>query len=36
VRNNAAMLPVTLAALTPDGENAAWYFLSDDAAYDIS
>lgn len=33
VRNNAAMLPVTLAALTPDGQNSAWYFLSNDAAF---
>jgi hypothetical protein len=33
VRNNAAMLPVTLAGLTPDGEDRAWYFLSDDDAY---
>lgn len=36
VRNNAAMLPVTLAALTPDAEDAAWYFLSDDPAYAVS
>lgn len=33
VRNNAALLPVSLAALTPDGEDSAWYFLSDDAAF---
>lgn len=36
VRNNAAMLPVTLAALTPDDEDASWYFLSDDTAYQTS
>lgn len=35
VRNNAAMLPVTLAALTPDGASNAWYFLSDDAAFAV-
>ncbi len=32
VRNNAAWLPVTFNALTPDDEDAAWYFLSDDDA----
>jgi hypothetical protein len=36
VRNNAAMLPVTLAALTPDTEDRSWYFLSDDDAYATS
>lgn len=34
VRNNAAMLPVSLAALTPDDEDSAWYFLSDDPAFE--
>lgn len=33
VRNNAAMLPVTVAGLTPDGQPAPWFFLSDDDAF---
>lgn len=33
VRNNAAMLPVSLAGLTPDGEDTAWYFISNDDAF---
>lgn len=36
VRNNAAMLPVTLAALTPDDQDRSWAFLSDDPAYATS
>ncbi len=34
VRNNAAMLPVSIAGLTPDGEPSPWYFLSDDPAFE--
>lgn len=36
VRNQALMIPVTLAGLTPDGEDAPWYMLSDDTAYQQS
>jgi hypothetical protein len=36
VSNNAAELPVTLAGLTPDGGDRAWYFLSDDDAFDAA
>lgn len=35
VRNNVALLPVTLAALTPDGASNPWYLLSDDAAFAV-
>ncbi len=35
VRNNAAMLPITLAALTPDDQDKPWYFISDDPSYDL-
>jgi len=36
VRNAAMMLPVALAALTPDGKSKPWYYLSnDDAAYGV-
>lgn len=35
VRSGAALLPVTFSALTPDGEDTAWLFLTDDAAFDI-
>lgn len=29
-RTGAALLPVTFSALTPDDEDAAWYFIGDD------
>lgn len=32
VRNAAALLPVTFSALTPDGKEKPWYFLTNDAA----
>jgi hypothetical protein len=36
VANNSANIPVTLASLTPDDEDASWYFLSDDEAFATS
>lgn len=33
VRNAAALLPVTFQALTPDEEDAPWYYLSNDEAF---
>lgn len=30
VRNAAALLPLNFAALTPDGADAPWYYLTDD------
>jgi len=35
-RTDAAALPITLNALTPDEEDRSWYYLSDDAAYAAS
>lgn len=32
-RTAAAVLPVTFSALTPDDQDRAWYYLSDDAAF---
>lgn len=33
VRNAAMALPVTLSALTPDGKDRPWYFVSNDPAF---
>jgi hypothetical protein len=35
-RTAAADLPVTFAALTPDGQNTAWYFLSNASEFSIA
>jgi hypothetical protein len=32
VRNAAMLLPITLSALTPDGKDRPWYYLSNDNA----
>lgn len=32
VRNAPQLLPVTFSALTPDGEDTAWYYLTNDEA----
>ena len=35
VRSGPMLLPITLSALTPPGEQRPWYYLSnDDAAYE--
>jgi hypothetical protein len=37
VRNAAMLLPITLSALTPDGKDRPWYYLSnDDAAFEAA
>lgn len=36
VRNASMMLPVTFSALTPDEKDKAWYFLSNDPAFEAS
>jgi hypothetical protein len=33
-RGGAAVLPITIEAITPDGEDRSWYLLSDDPAVD--
>lgn len=35
VRTGAAVLPVTFAAMTPDGDDTAWEFYTDDPAFEI-
>lgn len=34
VRNAAMMLPITCSALTPDGKDRPWYYLSNDTAFE--
>lgn len=36
VRNGPSLLPITLNALTPDDEDAPWFFVTDDPAFAVA